>query len=109
MSILHLSSLKSSLLQRGWRVVAAHAGDGYRISASWEIQRSTKSPNLVLDFDGLEPMGDFCLPLEESYGCSVRGHRSVSLYFRRKIVTRRKLWNEDLESFIDALDKLADE
>src|SRR4051812_26716336 len=28
---------------------------------------------LLVDFDGLGPDGDACLPLAESYGCQVRG------------------------------------
>ncbi len=52
----------------------------------------------------MEPMGP--RPLEESYACSVRDHKGISLYFRHKIVARRNLWNDDLEAFIDALDKV---
>jgi hypothetical protein len=107
LSVSHLDSLEQSLAQRGWRVVAIHTGDGVRISASWEIQRSTKQPTLIIDFDGLEPDGGNCLPLEESYGCRLRGHAGFSLYFRRKMTSRREFWNADLESFLDALDEVA--
>lgn len=107
MSVSHLEDLEKSLAQRGWRVVVVHPGDGLGISATWEIQRSTKEPGVLIDFDGLDAMGRCCLPLEKSYGCRLRGYTGASLYFRRRINTRRELWNADLTAFIDALDAAA--
>ena len=107
MSTSHLSALEKALTQHGWRIVATHAGDGQGISGSWEIERSTKESQLLLDFEGMEPMSRFCLPLEESYGCHVRGHQGVSLYFRRKVKARRELWTDDVNAFIRALDELS--
>ena len=104
MSVSHIQDLENHLAQRGWRIVAVHPGDGNRISATWEIQRSTKNASLMIDFDGLEPMGRFCLPLEESYGCGVRGNTGASLYFRKRVSSRRELWIADLTVFVDALD-----
>ena len=98
-----------SRAQRGWRVVAVRSGDGFGISATWEIQRSTNEPTLLIDFDGLEPMGWFCFPLEKSYGCSVRGHKDGSLYFCKKIVARREHWIADMKSFLKALEKITAE
>lgn len=109
MSVSHLNALEQHLAQRGWRVVAVHPGDGVSTSASWEIQRSTRHPSLVLDFDGMDPMGRCCLPLEDSYSCTLRGYRNVSLYFRRRIVASRRLWDADVQEFVDALDRIASE
>ncbi len=107
MSISHLKSLEQALAQRGWRIVAVHPGDGIRISASWEVERSTQQASHFIDFDGMEPMGRYCLPLEESYACRLRRRNDISLYFRRKIVSRQEHWTTELETFLDALDKVA--
>ncbi len=63
-SKLHLQALEEALLRKGWRIIAVHPGDGYRISATWEVQRSSKRPTLFIDFEGLEDRA--CLPLEGS-------------------------------------------
>jgi hypothetical protein len=101
----HLLALEEALLRKGWRVVAVHPGDDYRISATWEIQRSSRGPSLFIDFDGLDDLA--CLPLEESYGCHVRGRpakdETARLYFRRPNKSRT-LWEQDLAAFVLALD-----
>ena len=101
----HLQALEEALLRKGWRVVAVHPGDDYRISATWEIQRNSQELSSFIDFDGLDDMT--CLPLEESYGCHVRGRlandETARLYFRRPNKSRT-LWEQDLAAFVLALD-----
>src|SRR5262249_44012755 len=99
----HLCDLEAALARKGWRVAAVHAGNEYDISATWKIQRSAREPGLFIDFNGMEPDGDRCLPLEESYGCTLRGRSSVALYFRR-VNKSRELWEQDLARFVRALD-----
>ncbi len=105
MSKPHLRALEEALLRKGWRVIAVHAGDDYRISATWEIERSSRQPSQFIDFDGMDDM--VCLPLEESYGCHIRGRaatdRAAWLYFRRPNKSR-ELWEQDLAAFVLALD-----
>lgn len=103
MSKPHLRALEEALARKGWRILAVHPGDDYQISATWEIQRSSNEPSLFIDFDGLGGEGDFCLPLEESYGCQVRGRKSASLYFR-PVNRSRKLWEQELAEFVRSLD-----
>jgi hypothetical protein len=109
MSKPHLRALEEALLRKGWRVIAVYPGDGYRISATWEVQRSSRQPNRFIDFDGLDDM--VCLPLEESYGCHVRGRpakdEAAWLYFRRPNRSR-DLWEQDLAAFVLALDNVGD-
>jgi hypothetical protein len=102
MSKPHLRALEEALARRGWRLVAAHPGDDYRISATWEIRCSGHS-SLFIDFDGMGPDGDYCLPLEASYGCKIRGREAVALYFR-KVNRSRPLWEQELAAFVRALD-----
>ena len=83
MSQEHLHDLENTLTRRGWRIVAVLPGDSYSISATWEIQRSTRQPSLFIDFDGLDIDG-YCRPLERAYGCEVRGRPEVSLYFGKR-------------------------
>ena len=106
MSKSHLSALEHALAQTGWRIIAVHPGDDFGISASWEMQRSTNDPSLFIDFDGLEPMGRYCFPIHESYGCELRGHANVSLHFRR-VNKRRQLWQRELAAFINALNRVS--
>jgi hypothetical protein len=106
MSKPHLCALESALMRRGWRIVTVHPGDGYRIAATWELQRSSRQPSQFIDFDGMGPEGEY-LPLEASDGCAVRGRTSVSLYFRR--ATRSgPLGEQELAEFVRALDNEAD-
>lgn len=100
MSVPHLRALEEALCRLGWRVIAVHPGDSYRISASWELQRGWS--RLLIDFDGMSPNGDTCLPLAESYGCEVRGRPSASLYFRR-VHRGRSLWQQELAEFVRSL------
>lgn len=103
----HLQEIRNALESRGWRFVAEHPGDDYRVSATWEIERSTKKPPVFIDFNGLDDLNT--LPLEQSYGCRVHGSDSVSLYFGRKGEggsRRRQNWRRDLRRFLDELDSL---
>ena len=103
----HLQEIRDALESRGWRFVAEHPGDDYRVSATWEIERSTKKPPVFIDFNGLDDLNT--LPLEQSYGCRVRGSDSTSLYFGRKGEggsRRRQNWRRDLQRFLDELDSL---
>src|SRR5262245_33525375 len=97
----HLRELRDTLSRRGWRVLTEHPGDDYRVSGSWEIQRSTRAPPLIIDFDGLDDMA--CLPMQECYGCEVRGHQTSSVYFGK---ARGRRWLADLEAFVQSLDSL---
>ena len=101
MSVPQLRALEDALVRRGWRVVAAHPGDGYRVSATWEVGRG--GVRLLIDFDGLGPDGDTCLPLAESYGCRVRARPLAWLYFRR-VHRSRDLWVRELAEFARSLD-----
>ena len=103
MSVPHLRALEEALARRGWRVVVVHPGDGYRVSATWELQRGRRDGSLLIDFDGLGPDGDVCLPLEKSYGCQVRGQLGDGLYFRRPRRSR-ELWEQELAEFVRSLD-----
>jgi hypothetical protein len=102
MSAPHLRALEEALGRRGWRVAAVHAGDGYRVAATWEVRRG--GSRLLIDFDGLSPDGDTCLPLAEGYGCRVRGRPSSSLYFRR-VRRSRVIWERELAEFVRSLDE----
>lgn len=103
MSKPHLRALEEALARKGWRVVAVYPGNDYDVAATWEIQRSAREPSLFVDFNGMEPDGGGCLPLEESYGCTVRGRSSVDLYFR-PVNKSRELWEQDVARFVQALD-----
>ena len=103
----HLQEIRDALESRGWRFVAEHPGDEYRVSATWEIERGTKKPPVLIDFEGLDDL--IALPLEQSYGCSIRGSDSLGLYFGRKGEggsRRRHNWQRDLQQFLDELDSL---
>jgi hypothetical protein len=109
MSQPHLQALERALNRKGWRIVAVLSGNDYNVSATWQIQRGASDPALLIDFDGLDDM--ICLPLEESYGCHVRGRpagdETASLYVR-KPNRSRSLWEQDLAAFVLALDKAQD-
>jgi hypothetical protein len=103
----HLDELQAFLERRGWRIIAQQAGDEYSISATWVIQRSTQAEPLLIDFEGLDDMKT--LPLEQSYGCHIRGHSLVGVYFGRKghkSSSRRANWQEELSKFATQLDEL---
>jgi hypothetical protein len=51
MSKPHLQRLQEALGRKGWRIVAVHPGDGYRISATWEVQRNSRQPSAFIDFE----------------------------------------------------------
>ena len=102
MSVAHLGQLDEALTRRGWRITKRLRGEeGVEGAATWEIQRSINGPVLHIDFYGFGGMGED-IPLEESYGCEVRGHR-VSLYFRR-VNHSRERWVAELKEFVAALD-----
>ena len=108
MSAPHLRALEAALASRGWRVVAVYPGDGYGVSATWELKRGGREGALHIDFDGLGPDGDVCLPLEESYGCHARGHPAGGLYFGR-VNGGRAAWERGLAAFVQSLDNVAGE
>ena len=99
MAIWHLEELQNALERRGWRCVQL-AGDGYRISATWELKRAGDDRVLHVDFDGLDDMRT--LALTESYGCTVR-ETGRGLYFRRQ--RTRELWLGELREFVTGLEK----
>jgi hypothetical protein len=104
MSTPHLHALEAAVTRRGWQIVAVHPADDYRISATWELKRGATS--LLIDFDGMSPDGDYCLPLTESYGCHVRGHHLRDLDFR-KVNRSRDLWENELAEFVQSLEDTA--
>jgi hypothetical protein len=97
----HLTDLRNALERRGWRFEAELPGDEYRVSGTWVLSRSGRPDQaLLIDFDGLDDMRT--LPLNESYGCSVRGTTN-SLYFLRRSSNdppARHRWVSDLDSFV---------
>jgi hypothetical protein len=97
----HLEELRNDLEQRGWRV-SEHPGDDHSISGSWELERSTNRPRLWIDFEGLDDLN--CLPMPQSYGCSVRSDRLICLYFRKQ--RSRAIWDRELTGFVAALDRI---
>ena len=102
MATWHLEELRNALERKGWRVVAELPGDDYRVSATWELQRSGDPRSLVIDFDGLDDMKT--LPLDESYACSVRG-TDHSLSFSRRGETgsdARARWRDQLSAFVES-------
>ena len=107
MAVWHLQELRNAFEQKGWRVIAEHPGDDYRVSATWEIQRSTEEPSIFIDFEGLDDL--VTLPLEQSYGCQIRGKDSSrGLYFGRKgegNSARQENWRQALREFISELEK----
>src|SRR5829696_5415148 len=99
----HLDELRAALERLGWRLVAEHPGDNYRISASWEIERSCK--NALVDFNGLDDINT--LPAEKAYGCHVREIPRLELYFAsrgEKGSSKRSNWKNELKRFVDSLD-----
>ena len=104
MSVSHLNELRAALTEGGWKIVAERLRDEDDVqgAATWEVRRDGGSPPVLIDFAGLGGMGED-IPLEESYGCKVRGRGDVGLYFRR-INRSRELWLRDLSEFIRSLD-----
>ena len=102
----HLKELRDALEQRGWRITAERPGDDYSISATWEIQRSSKLPTILIDFEGFDDMA--CLPIEQSYGCHIRGQNPYRLYFGRRGEGKshiRQAWKVELALFTQALEQ----
>ncbi|MEQ1762409.1 MAG: hypothetical protein ABL984_04590 [Pyrinomonadaceae bacterium] len=100
----HLNELRNAIERSGWRLVAEHPGDNYRISASWKFKRSDKEPALWIDFEGLDDLRTF--PIEQSYGCHARNRASEGLYFRRKGSSesvKREIWLRELKAFVSSL------
>lgn len=102
MGLWHQEELRNALDRRGWRIVAEHPGNDYSISGSWELERSTNRPRLWVDFEGLDDLN--CLPMAQSYCCSVRGVEGVGLYFRKQ--RSRAIWMRELAEFIAALEEI---
>ena len=107
MSQSHLNELRAALTDHGWKVRTRAPDEDVRGAGTWELRRGSDDQPILIDFDGLGPMGE-TLPLDQSYGCQVRDVSNASLYFRR-INRSRKLWKADLAAFIAALDRAADE
>ena len=107
MAVWHLRELRNAFEQKGWRIIAEHPGDDYCVSATWEIQRSTEEPSIFIDFQGLDDL--VTLPLEQSYGCRIRGKDwPPGLHFGRKgegKSARQEKWRQELREFISELEK----
>jgi hypothetical protein len=93
----HLQAIRSALEARGW-VIVEQPGDDYRISGTWELRRPRDERVLRIDFEGLDDMRT--LPLDQSYGCQVRGTEGTppGLYLRR--ARAKELWNAELAAFV---------
>lgn len=101
----HLEELRDALARKGWSIIAELPGGNHFTSAVWEIQRSTVMPPIIIAFEGLDDLKT--LPLEQSYGCYVRGRESISLYFGKRgenDSTRKRIWQNDLKRFVDDLE-----
>lgn len=98
----HLKDLSEALERNGWRLEAEHEGDGYRISASWELVRDGNVA-IFLDFEGLDDMRT--LAVDHSYACHLRGDSRIGLYFSKKgdkKSANRASWKAALKEFIDS-------
>ena len=104
MAVWHLRDIRLALESRGWVILRERPGDGYGIPGTWEIQRSTRIPPLLIDFEGLDDM--VCLPVDQSYGCGIRNH-GPGLYFRKQ--KSRNLWRDEVEQLVSRLDSLESE
>ncbi len=100
----HLAELEAELTRRGWRIVTVSEGNDYDVSAVWELYCGGVDQTLFVEFEGLDDMRT--LPLEECYGCRVRGAEGEGLYFSKKGVSgsgRRESWKRELEQFVSSL------
>lgn len=101
MSKAHLVDLRNHLARHDWRIARELPGDGYRISAVWEIVRPSGASSLHLEFDGLNEAA--VLPLDQAYACHVKEAPEISAYFARI----NRSWPEELDSFLGKLNGLA--
>ena len=99
MATWHLDELRRALERRGWRSIEL-PGDDYRISATWQLSRAGDDRVVHVDFDGLDDMQT--LPIERSYGCSLR-ETGDGLYFRRR--RSHEIWLSELRTFVDSLER----
>lgn len=100
----HLHELEHALTQRGWITRDLHEpleARGFGHSATWEVNRGDR--RLLLDFDGGDGDGLTTHPIERAYGCHVREHKDVTLYFYEQASPR---WSEALASFLASFDAL---
>ncbi len=105
----HLNDLENALGRTGWRVKAELPGNDYNISVTWEIVRGPSEKRFI-DFSGLDDMET--LPIEQSYGCSVRERQECDLYFGRmgeKNSEQRNEWQLALSKFVSALGQAKDD
>jgi hypothetical protein len=101
MSKAHLVDLRNHLARHHWRIARELPGDGYRISAVWEIVRPSGVPSLHLEFEGLNEAA--VLPLDQAYACHVKEAPDVSAYFARV----NRSWPDELNAFLGKLNGLA--
>lgn len=101
MTAWHLDDLRNQLYGKKWRVIAQLEGNNYEISGVWELARPDGSCQLHIEFEGLDDMET--LPVDRSYGCSVRESPDCSLYFRKK----GELWKQELAEFVDRLGRIS--
>lgn len=101
--IANLRDLERRLVENGWRIVYVLPGDGYGVSGTWEIQRGSDE-RWFIDFDGLTEEG-VARPMEEAYGCTVRGTR-LDAYFGRQPSDRRPRgsWEREAAALVAGLE-----
>ncbi len=105
MAVWHLKELREALDRRGWRFLGELEGDDYAISATWEFVRDPDDGSIFIDFNGLDDLKT--LPIDQSYGCNVRGKEHMGLYFGKKGTTdstSRVKWKAELHEFVTKLD-----
>ncbi len=93
MSDIHLNDIRRTLDKTHWSVVEELDGDGYRVSGVWVVERPDGTSRFHLDFEGLDDLR--ILPIEQSYGCTVREAPQVSCYFSRQ----GRSWPNELADF----------
>jgi hypothetical protein len=103
MSQAHLDELSKALTQRGWSV-GALPNVGEEVCGSWVVRRGLEGVAIHIDFDRLDGDGKV-VPIEKSYGCSIRERPSSGLHFSA-INRSRKRWKRDLSEFVRSLDRI---
>ena len=101
MSIEHLRQLRNELERHHWKIIAEEDGNDYDISAVWVIERPDGSNQLHIEFMGLDDLET--MPIEKSYGCSIKEAPSIEAYFAR--ISRS--WPKELSEFIKKLERFS--
>lgn len=93
MSEVHLKDIRRCLEEANWIIADELEGDDYQISAVWVIARPNGDSRFHLEFEGLDDMRK--LPIDQSYGCSIREAQEIGCYFSRE----GRSWPHELAEF----------